>query len=361
MRLDLRAGLVERCPGFIPYPSMTTPLRLGIIGTGFIADVIAHALRGTTEVTLNAVASRRVETASAFALKHGSVPVFESWESLLESGTVDAVYVATPTSVREPICLAAAAKGLAVLADKPFLNRDSLQRITQACTQAGVAFLDGTHFTHHPRTQAVREALPLKTGPLQGLRTSFFFPALDRNNIRLQPDKEPTGAIGDMAWYSMRAVVEYSGSDAPVAECRSWAQRDAVTGGWIRGTGFVRLSDGFTATWDAGYTVGACLMDLDLMGTQGVISMDDFVLDWEGGFGSPDTTRPVGFTHRFGMANPATWVRTETPSPQRQSTQMLEAFARLARNPRGPDVAESIRRSLRTQELVDAVVASLHD
>ena len=51
----------------------------------------------------------------------------------------------------------------------------------------------------------------------------------------------------------------------------------------------------------------------------------------------------------------------ETPSDQRQSTRMLEAFARLAQNPRGPEVAQSIRRSLRTQELVDAVVASLHD
>jgi hypothetical protein len=39
---------------------------------------------------------------------------------------------------------------------------------------------------------------------------------------------------------------------------------------------------------------------------------------------------------------------------------MLEAFARLARNPRGPEVTQSIRRSLRTQELVDAVVASLN-
>jgi len=340
---------------------MPKPLRLGIIGTGFIADVIAQALKGTSEVTLNAVASRRMETASAFASRHGSVPVFESSEGLIASGTVDAVYVATPTSARESICVAAAAQGLSVLADKPFLNSESLKRITEACTQAKVAFLDGTHFTHHPRTQTVREALPEKTGPLQGLRTSFFFPALDRNNIRLQPEKEPTGAIGDMAWYSMRAIVEYSGSDAAVAECRSWAQRDEVTGGWIRGTGFIRLSDGFTATWDAGYTVGACLMDLDLMGTNGVISIDDFVLDWDGGFGSPDTTRPVGFTHRFGMANPATWVRTETPSPKRQSTQMLEAFARLARNPQGPEVAASIRRSLRTQELVDALVASLRD
>jgi hypothetical protein len=40
---------------------------------------------------------------------------------------------------------------------------------------------------------------------------------------------------------------------------------------------------------------------------------------------------------------------------------MLEAFARLARNPQGPEVAASIRRSLRTQELVDALVASLRD
>jgi len=340
---------------------MTSPLRLGIIGTGFIADVIAHALKGTPAVVLSAVASRRAETAKAFAARHGSVPVFESWQALLESGSVDAVYVATPTAVREPICLAAAAQGLSVLADKPFLNRASLQRITDACTGAGVAFLDGTHFTHHPRTRAVREALPEATGPLQGLRTSFFFPALDRANIRLQPDKEPTGAIGDMAWYSMRAVVEFSGSDAPVAECRSWAQRDEVTGGWIRGAGLLRLSDGFTATWDAGYTVGACLMDLDLMGTRGVISMDDFVLDWDGGFATPDTTRPVGYTHRFGMANPATWVRTATPSPRRQATLMLEAFARLAHDPGATEAAESIRRSLRTQELVDALVASLRD
>jgi hypothetical protein len=40
---------------------------------------------------------------------------------------------------------------------------------------------------------------------------------------------------------------------------------------------------------------------------------------------------------------------------------MLETFARLARNPRGPEVAQSIHRSLRTQELVDAVVTSLND
>jgi hypothetical protein len=61
------------------------------------------------------------------------------------------------------------------------------------------------------------------------------------------------------------------------------------------------------------------------------------------------------------MANPATWVRTATPSPRRQATLMLETFARLAHDPGATEAAESIRRSLRTQELVDALVASLRD
>ena len=31
----------------------------------------------------------------------------------------------------------------------------------------------------------------------------------DRDNIRFDPTQEPMTALGDMAWYSMRAVVEY--------------------------------------------------------------------------------------------------------------------------------------------------------
>lgn len=36
----------------------------------------------------------------------------------------------------------------------------------------------------------------------------FYFPFSDRENIRFDPTDEPMGAVGDMAWYSMRAVVE---------------------------------------------------------------------------------------------------------------------------------------------------------
>ena len=330
-----------------------------MVGTGYIADVIATALRETDQVRLVGIASRRPEAASAFAAHHGGIPVFPTWENLLASGSVDAVYVATPTNVREEICLAAATHGKHVLGEKPFLNLESLRKITNACRANRVAFMDATHFTHHPRTHQVRAELPQRIGRLEAIRSSFFFPSADRANIRLQPDKEPTGAIGDMAWYCMRALVEYAPEHAAVTWSHGVARKDSVTGAFIRGAGTVQFADGLTSTWDAGYTVGACLMDLELMGETGVITMDDFVLDWSGGFLIPDLTRPVGFTQRKGLATPAQFQRMETPSPKRQAVRMMEQFALLAREPKSAAVEASIDRSERTQALVDTLVANL--
>ena len=49
------------------------------IGTGFIADVIAHAIRDADPVEITGVASRRVDVAREFASKHGHPRVFASW------------------------------------------------------------------------------------------------------------------------------------------------------------------------------------------------------------------------------------------------------------------------------------------
>jgi hypothetical protein len=100
-------------------------------------------------------------------------------------------------------------------------------------------------------------------------------------------------------------------------------------------------------------------MDLELLGEKGMISMDDFVLDWSGGFPIPDVTRPVGFTQRSGLATPSGFIRVETPGAKRQAVQMLENFADLTREPNGVAAQESVRISERTQGLVDTLLANL--
>ena len=136
-----------------------------------------------------------------FAAQHGADRAFDDWEAMLDWDGVDAVYVATPTSVREEISLAAATRRKHVLAEKPFASLASVQRITRACREHDVAFMDGTHFVHHPRTQAVRGGTAGNIGWPWSLDSAFQFSMPDRSNIRFDSTLEPMGAIGDAGWY----------------------------------------------------------------------------------------------------------------------------------------------------------------
>lgn len=332
---------------------MTSGVRFGIIGTGYIADVVANAM-SKTEAVLVAVSSRRFDNARAFADKHGGVRVFESWRDLLAWDGLDAVYVATPTSAREEICIDAAQNKKHVLAEKPFASLMSLQKITGACKANDVAFMDATHFSHHPRTGQIKQELEDRIGKLRTIYASFFFPSMDTNNIRFDPEKEPTGAFGDMAWYSMRAVAEFASDSASLVSSSGYVQKDDKSGAFVRSAGVLLLSDGCTSTWDVGYNVGTCVMDLKLFGQKGTISLDDFVLDWADGFALNIPGYAVGFKQRTGVVNPYGFAEIATPTDQSQLVRMIDEFCALTLEPGGQAARESVRISEKTQALLDA-------
>lgn len=338
---------------------MTAPLRIGIVGAGYIAGVIARAIDATPAATLTAIASRTRAKAQHLVDAHPGARVADDWRDLVASADVDAVYVATPTSVREDISIGVARAGRHLLAEKPFANVESVRAITAACRGACVAFLDATHFTHHPRTRRIRIEIATRLGAIRAMHSCFFFPNDDRANIRYDPAKEPTGAIGDMAWYSARAVAEFASPSATLVSASGVATRDAVTGAIVRGAGVLHLSDGCTTTWDAGYDTGVFVQDLTLMGERGLIALDDFVLDWSDGFAVPSPGHVASFTVRTGLAIPAAFERVETPADRRQAVAMIEAFVGLARDPRSDAAAASIAITERTQALVDAMVRGL--
>ena len=108
-------------------------LRWGVVGTGGIANSMAPRIQQASNAGLVAVSSRKMATAEKFADAHNVSKAFDSWADMFAWDGVDAIYVATPTSVREEICVAAANSGKHVLGEKPFANLASLQRITAAC------------------------------------------------------------------------------------------------------------------------------------------------------------------------------------------------------------------------------------
>jgi predicted dehydrogenase len=316
-------------------------VRWGVIGTGGIANRMAPRINEADGAQLAAVSSRRMASAKEFAGKHGAANAFDDWKAMIASDVIDAVYIATPTSVREEIGVAAAGAGKHVLGEKPFASLASLQRITAACVQNGVVFMDGTHFPHLHRTMKIRKGMAELTGTPWSVASAFQFGLSNTSNIRLRPDLEPYGAIGDTGWYNMRAAVEYLPDDVELVSSDAYLQRESVNNAVICASGVMRFSDGSTSTWNCGFNSGGLVQDLRITGPGGVIWMDDFV-----------TIRSAPANERFRHQQGRSSELVDIPFSKQAATYMFEDFARMVDD--RSLLAASVRASERTQAWLDA-------
>jgi predicted dehydrogenase len=346
-------GLVASVFGGIASTAMNTAqaetsriVRWGIVGTGAIANAMAGMIKIAGLAELVAVSSRKMETANAFARDHGIDNAFDSWADMAAWDGIDAVYVATPTSVREEICVAAANSGKHVLGEKPFASLPSLQRITAACRTNDVGFMDGTHFVHHPRTAEIKAKMGEAVGWPWSLDSAFQFFLPDRSNIRFRPELEPLGAIGDAGWYNMRAAVEYLSPGIQIRSVNGYLRRDKQTSAAISGSGIISFDDGSTTTWNCGFDSGAVIMDLRISGAIGVVSIADFL--------SNDRDGSASYSYRRGGFGPgATTDNFTVASPQPGPALMFEDFAAMVGDERLRE--RSIDSSERTQRWLDAI------
>ena len=320
-----------------------------------IAGVIADAIAKSKNAQLIAVSSRRIENAQDFVANRQGVTAVQGTDALLSRADIDAVYIAIPTVAKEEIALAAIAAGKHVLVDKPFIDHASVVRMTEAAAAKGVAFMDATHFVHHPRTAAIRAASAEKIGSPRSLHTTFYFPFSDRSNIRFDLKQEPMTALGDMAWYSMRAVVEYLRPEGRITKVVTAPERDPKTATIVRASGLIAFDSGEVSTFDIGYTAGTVLMDLQLLGTSGVIGMDDFVLDWANSLAFKNPDIKTGYFHRTGMATRKEVSFIPTPTKTAQEVAMIETFTELAASGNVARRAAYAASSLKTQEYLDAL------
>src|SRR5690606_4573966 len=86
-------------------------VRFGILGAARIARKLAPAIQQAEGARLVAVASRDQARAKAFADEFGIPLSFGSYEALLDSNTVDAIYLPLPPALHLPWTKAAAERG----------------------------------------------------------------------------------------------------------------------------------------------------------------------------------------------------------------------------------------------------------
>lgn len=143
-----------------PSSADAPPLRWGILGTGWIADVFVSSLRRDTRQVVHAVGSRTVESATRAAAAW-EVPVAHgSYEALVADLGVDVVYVATPHNFHVLHALLAIEAGKHVLVEKPVgLDADEARAIGDAAARAGVFCMEAMWTLFLPKFDVVRQVL----------------------------------------------------------------------------------------------------------------------------------------------------------------------------------------------------------
>ncbi|AXJ08938.1 Gfo/Idh/MocA family protein [Arthrobacter sp. PM3] len=134
---------------------MALKLRSGIIGTGFMGSVHAHAVRAAGgEVSAIAGSSHASGEAAAAAL--GARTAAESPEALIVRDDVDVIHICTPNATHADLARKAVAAGKAVICEKPLATSvEDARELTDLADRAGVVAAVPFVYRFYP---AVREA-----------------------------------------------------------------------------------------------------------------------------------------------------------------------------------------------------------
>ncbi len=158
---------------------MSAPLRLGIVGTGAIAQ-LAHlpVLSKLKGAELVAVCDNDIVKARALADRFGIPDAFSDIDELLEFDALDAVVIATPNHLHEPHTLTALSHGVHVLCERPLaLTPKGIERIIAASQRADKKVVVGNNHRFRTDVQALAGFLRGgELGKLTGVRAGAYHP-----------------------------------------------------------------------------------------------------------------------------------------------------------------------------------------
>ncbi len=134
------------------------PLRVGVVGVGVMGSNHARVFAGLPGVQLVGVADPDSKQADFVARTLNCAAVPDA-NGLLSLG-VDAITIAAPTHMHRDVSLAAIAKGVHVLVEKPIASTvEEGHEIIEAARQAGVTLMVGHVERFNPAVEAIKEAI----------------------------------------------------------------------------------------------------------------------------------------------------------------------------------------------------------
>lgn len=181
-------------------------VRWGLLSTANINRKLIPPIRASLRGELAAVASRSQQSADAYAAEWKIPRAFGSYQAMLDSGAVDAVYIGLPNHLHAEWSMRALEAGVNVLCEKPFaITLDQVDAMIAAAQRTGKVLAEAFMYRHHPQTKAVGEWVQSgRLGDVTLVRGVFSFSLVETpegaDNVRLKPEMGG-GALWDVGVY----------------------------------------------------------------------------------------------------------------------------------------------------------------
>jgi glucose-fructose oxidoreductase len=185
-------------------------VRYAVVGLGYISQAavlpaFAHA-KGNS--TLSALVSDDPRKLQVLGKRYGvrNLASYDEYDALLQSGEVDAVYIALPNTMHRDYTVQAARRGVHVLCEKPLAASDAdCRAMVEACRRADVRLMTAYRLHFEPANLAAIEAVNGGKIGEPRLFTSTFCNPVTGDNIRL--DRElGGGTLFDIGIYCINAA-----------------------------------------------------------------------------------------------------------------------------------------------------------
>jgi len=135
-------------------------VRVGLIGSGFIATIHADSIKRNQNAELVAVASPVGDDARCFSKDHEIPNQFKDYRKMLEMDDLDLVVIGAPNDLHCVMTVAAAAAGKHVICEKPLcLNLDEADRMIESCRNAGVKLMYAEELCFAPKYVRLKQLL----------------------------------------------------------------------------------------------------------------------------------------------------------------------------------------------------------
>jgi dTDP-3,4-didehydro-2,6-dideoxy-alpha-D-glucose 3-reductase len=216
-------------------------VNLGILGCSNVARKNSiPAFLQLKNADVKWIASRDKEKAKEWA-REFSIPSFGTYDELVNSSEIDAVYISLPTGLHEEWAIKAANVGKHVICEKSLAHSyEAVLRMVSACKKNKVVLFENFMCAYHPQHDKIKQTIKDgKIGESVAFSGYFGFPPLNKDKF-IYNKKLGGGSLNEVGTYPV-FMSGFIFDEAPLA-VTCFLEVDKINGVDIRGSAFIEFA-----------------------------------------------------------------------------------------------------------------------